>query len=321
MSDQEMQFADPDWKPSQQLDTNKDQQEQEVYTPQPINSDYGEQNKWGQAPSTLPQQEGYTGLRPYAGTIPGQMQGGSFRQRPSYSRRGRGLWFWIVLAVIIFSLISGGSRFSSGFGDGNGPDYGHNPINPKPFAAQTYNYTVNGQASIVINDPNGNVTVTESPSNTSSVSIQTVQDNGPFGNSNGIQPNISRQGNSITANVQDSQQGSIDLNVTVPENANLNLTTDSGNINFDGTFATSGLNHFQTTSGNITLVVPSSSEFHLDASTSSGSINSDFSNLKVPNNTSGSGQSVNGVVGGSSQGQIPNVVIKSDSGDINLNQK
>jgi len=89
MSNQEMQFADPDWKPSQQLDPKNNPQEQEVYNPQPVNTDYHEQNKWGSAPSSLPQQEGYTGLRPYAGPVPGQMQGGNYRPR-SYSRRGRG---------------------------------------------------------------------------------------------------------------------------------------------------------------------------------------------------------------------------------------
>src|SRR6266487_7085117 len=138
MSNQEMQFADPDWKPSQQLDKKNNPQDQEAYNPQPINSDYREQNKWGSAPSSSPQQEGYTGLRPYAGPVPGQMQGGNFRPR-SYSRRGRGPWLWIILAIIIFSLISGGFRFSSGFRDGNGPDFGHNSAYPKPFAAQTYN--------------------------------------------------------------------------------------------------------------------------------------------------------------------------------------
>jgi hypothetical protein len=320
MSNQEMQFADPDWKPSQQLDSNKNQQEQEANTPKPINNEYREQNKWGSAPSSLPQQEGYTGLRPYAGPVPGQMQGGNYRQR-AYSRRGRGPWFWIILAFIIFSLISGGSRFSSGFGSGIGPDFGHNSMNPKPIAAQTYNYTVNGQATIVINDPNGNVTITESPSSTSTVSIQTVQDNGPYGNANDIQPKISQQGNSITANVQDGQQGSVDLNVTVPENANLNLTTESGNINFDGTFSATGTNHFQSNNGDITITVPSSSKFHLDASTNSGAINSDFPNVNGQNTTSGSGQSVNVVIGGSSQSQIPDVVIKSDSGNITLSQK
>ena len=58
MSNQEMQFADPDWKPSQKLGTNNNQQEQEIYTPQPINNDSLEQNKWGSAPSSIPQQEG-----------------------------------------------------------------------------------------------------------------------------------------------------------------------------------------------------------------------------------------------------------------------
>jgi hypothetical protein len=321
MSNQEMQFADPDWKPSQQLDSNNNQQEQEAYAPQPINNDYLEQNKWGSAPSSLPQQEGYSGLRPYADPVPGQMQGGNYRQRP-YSRRGRGPWFWIILAFIIFSLISGGSRFSSGFGSGMGPGFEHAaPSTQKQAVAQNYDYKVNGTATIVINDPNGNVTVTESSSNTSTVSIQTVQDNGPFGNANDIQPNISQQGNSITANVQDGQQGSVDINVTVPGNANLNLTTGSGNINFDGTFSTTGTNHFQTTHGDITLTVPASSTFHLDASTTSGEINSDFPNVNGKNITSGSGQSVNVVVGGSSHSEIPNVVIQSDSGNITLSQK
>ena len=75
MSNQEMQFADPDWKPSQQLDTKTNPQEQEVYNPQPINADSREQNQWRTAPPAQPQQEGYTGLRPYTGPKTGQMQG------------------------------------------------------------------------------------------------------------------------------------------------------------------------------------------------------------------------------------------------------
>src|SRR6266852_5828184 len=105
MSDQEMQFADPDWKPSQQLNNKTNSQEQEEYIPQPINVDYREQNKWGAAPSSPPQQEGYTGIRPYASPPPQQVQGGNFRQRP-YRRRGRGPWFWIILALIIIAITS-----------------------------------------------------------------------------------------------------------------------------------------------------------------------------------------------------------------------
>jgi hypothetical protein len=314
MSNQEMQFADPDWKPSQQLGTNNNQQEQEVYTPQPINNDSLEQNKWGSAPSSIPQQEEYTGLRPYAGQIPGQMQGGNYRQRP-YSRRGRGPWFWIILAFIIFSLIGGGSRFGHNFGPGDGPGFNQGPYNQQPNVGQTYSYTVTGQANIVINDPNGNVTITESPSN--NVSIQSLDGNGFPGNPNGLQQGITHNGNNISAILQNS----VDLQVTVPEGANLNLNTGSGDINFDGTFASAGTTQFQTTDGNITVRVPSTSAFHLDASTNTGSIDSTFPNVNIHDNSSGSGQSVNGIVGRSSQSQIPNVVMQSDNGDISLNQK
>jgi len=344
MSDQEMQFADPDWKPSQQLDTNTKQQEQEAYTPQPINSEYREQNKWDPAQSTLPQQEGYTGLRPYAGPVPGQMQGGNYRPR-SYSRRGRGPWLWIILAIIIFSLISGGSRFSSGFRDGNGPDFGHNSAYPKPFAAQTYNYTVNGQATIVINDPDGNVTVTEGQSNTN-VSI-----NNP--NNLPLTSNQSADGKTINVNAQDNGQGPVDLNVVVPQNTSLQLKTDSGDINvngiegqmrlisnsgsintsndvlsssttmttisgdinFDGTISTGGNYQFNTTSGTVTVALPSSPAFHVVATTNSGSINIPG----VPKNSSGT--QATGDVGANSQVQGTNVTMNSDSGDLTLHQK
>jgi Toastrack DUF4097 len=345
MSDQEMQFADPDWKPSQQLDTNNNQQE--AYTPQPINSDYREQNKWGPAPSTLSQQEGYTGLRPYAGPVQGQMQGGSFRQRP-YGRRGRGLWFWIILAVIVFSLISGGSRFSSGFGNGSGPDFGHNSVEPKQMMGQPIDYTVNGQATIEINDPNGNVTVTQGQSNTD-VIIQPVNGNSFPGNPNDIQQGISQDGNSITATIPNSQ----DLLVTVPMGASLRLntgsgtinvkgvdgqmslttsdgginasndvlsgtstiTTNSGDINFDGTITTGGNSQFITMSGTITVALPTSPAFHVVATTNSGSI----AIPGVQNN--GAGTQATGDVGAHSTVHGTNVTMKSDSGDINLHQK
>src|SRR6266702_7025800 len=309
MSNQEMQFADPDWKPSQQLDPKNNPQEQEVYNTQPVNTDYRDQNKWRTAPPLPPQQEGYTGRRPYEGPVPGQMQGGNFRQRP-YRRRGRGPWIWIILAFIIISLMSGGWRSF------NGPAFDRNPVEQKQMMGKPIDYTVTGQATIVINDPNGNVTVTQGKSNTD-VIFQPIGGNSLPGNPDDIQQGISQNANNITANIPDS----VDLQVIVPKGSNLSLNTGSGTINFDGTFDTPGTTQFQTTNGEITVTVPSSSSFHLDASTNSGSINSDFPNVHIQDNTSGSGQSVNGVVGGSSQGQVPNVVIKSDSGDINLHQR
>ena len=225
MSNQEMQFADPDWKPSQQLDTKTNPQEQEVYNPQPVNADSREQNQWRAAPSAPPQQEGYTGLRPYTGPEPGQMQGGNFRQR-SYRRRGRGPWFWIILAIIIISLMSGGFRSFNGFG----PD--HSPFNQNQMMGSPINYTVTGLPTIVINDANGNVTVTVGKNN--DVVIQPVNGNTLFGNPNSIQPNISQNGNTINASVPDGQQGSVDFTVTVPQGANLQLQTESGDITVNG---------------------------------------------------------------------------------------
>ena len=319
MSNQEMQFADPDWRPSQQLNPIHDQQEQETYTPQPINNEFREQQKWNSAPyATPPQQEGYNGLRPYNTPIPGQMPGGMYRQR-SYRRRGRGLWFWIILAFIIFSLIGGGSHFSRGFNTGYGPGY-QGPVQQGPVMGQANKYSVNGTANITIDNPNGNVTITEDPSNTSSVIIQTVQQGGPFGNANTTQPTINQNGNSINATVADNQ-GPVDLTITLPENSTVNLSA-GGSITFNGTFGTEGTNQLKTTNGDISITVPSSSVFHVDASTSSGSINSDFSNLNIQDNASGSGQNVNGTVGSDSKSQAPNVIItNSGNGDINLNSQ
>ena|SRR6266567_3801706 len=354
MSNQEMQFADPDWKPSQQLDKKNNPQDQEAYNPQPINSDYREQNKWGSAPSSSPQQEGYTGLRPYAGPVPGQMQGGNFRQRP-YRRRGRGPWLWIILAFIIISLMSGGWRSFSG------PNFDRsNPVEQKQMMGKPIDYTITGQATIVINDPNGNVTVIQGKSN-NDVIIQPINGNNFSGNPNDNQPVTSRDGNTINAIVPDGQQGSGDLQVMVPQGSNLQLQTNSGNITvqgvdgqmtlttndgnitlsndmlsgsstikalnsgnivFDGTIDSKGTDQFLTSSGSVDFTVPSTSAFHLFASTNSGSINQDpgdFSGVSVQDN--GSGATANGDVGGSSQSQRTNVTIKSDSGDIHLNQK
>jgi len=340
MSNQEMQFADPDWKPSQQLDTKTNPQEQEVYNPQPINADSREQNQWTAAPPAPPQQEGYTGLRPYTGPEPGQMQGGNFRQRP-YRRRGRGPWFWIILAIIIISLMSGG------FGSRGGFDFGRDRFGNAPIE-KPQDFLVSGQPTIVINDTNGNVQVNVGKNN--DVVIQPINGNNLFGNPNSIQPNISQNGNTINASVPDGQQGSVDFTVTVPQGANLQLqtdsgditvngvdgqmtlatnsgsinasndvlngsstmTTNSGDIRFDGTVGTSGTDQFLTSSGSVDLTLPSTSAFHLDATTNSGSID-------IPGvNANSSGTKASGDVGVGSQVQGTGVNIKTDSGDIHL---
>ena len=231
-------------------------------------------------------------------------------------------------------------------GFGNGPDFDHS--RPKPFVGQAIDYTVNGQATIVINDPNGNVTVTEGQSNTD-VIIQPINGNSFPGNTNGIQQGISQSGNTISADVQNAQ----DVQVTVPKGANVSLNTGSGNINingvdgqftvvttdgqinaahdvlsgsstfttnagdinFDGTITPGGTYQFNTTSGTVTVALPSSPAFHVVATTHSGTITIPG----VRNNSSGT--QATGDVGANSSVQGTNVTMQSDNGDITLNQK
>jgi len=87
-------------------------------------------------------------------------------------------------------------------------------------------------------------------------------------------------------------------------------TTNSGDINFNGTIDSRGTYQFQTNNGTVNVALPSTPAFHVDASTNSGSID-----IPGVQNTD-SGTKASGNIGGSSQGT--NVTIKSDSGDINL---
>ncbi len=337
MSNQEMQFADPDWKPSQQLDKKASPQEQEAYRPQPINADPREQQQWKAAQAAPPQQEGYTGLPPYAGVAPGQIQGRDYRQ-PQYRRRGRGPWLWIILAIILLSLMSGGFRSFNGF------DRDRGAIEPQPLGE----FKVNGQSTIMINDTDGAIHVVAGNSN-NDVTIQAVRQNNIFGGPNAIQVKSNQNGNTISADVQENGPGSGDITVTVPKNSNLQLTTGSGDIqvngisgqmtlatnngevtmtndalsgqskimttdgdiNFNGTIDKSGTYQFQSGSGSINVTLPGTSAFHLDALTKAGAINhNDFPGVIVQNNEPGPGSQASGDVGGNSQGQGTTVTVR-----------
>lgn len=263
-----------------------------------------------------------------------------------YRRLVRGThWFWTILAIFLISLISGriGGFVSHNFGSGQ------NPIQ------KSHHFTVSGQPTIVINDANGAVQVNVGSSN-SDVVIQTVQQNSFFSTPDRIQPSVSQNANTINSSVPASQQGSVDFAITVPQETNLQLQTDSGDISvngvdgqmtlttnsgsinmsndmmsgsskmttnsgdivFNGTFSSRGTYQFQTVSGSIDFSVPGTSVFHIDASTNSGSINAnDFPSVSVQNN-SATGAKASGDVGGN---QNANVTINTDSGDINLHKR
>jgi len=256
MSDQEMQFADPDWKPTQPLDKNKAPQEQEVYTPQPINVEPQEQQR-RQTPTPVPDyQEGYIGsgaklppVQPteyplpgsYRDTAPQGTSAGQFKQRPSRGR-GRRPWLWIIIAIIILGFMSGG--FGSAFGGRGSPfDRGfgfHNTF------TETKQFNVSNQPTIVIHDVSGNIQV-HTGGSSGSVTVQTIKQTDGFGNPNNEPVSYGQNGDTISIDFT-GQGGSVDFNVTVPDNSNVKLLTNSGDIDVEGV---SGQISMSTDSGDI----------------------------------------------------------------------
>ncbi len=336
MSNQEMQFADPDWKPSQKLDTKTGAQEQETFIPEPINADSRE--RWNTTPPPPPRQDMYAGLPPYAGATPQQPVRGQYRQG-QYRRGGRGILFWVILGFIIISLMGGG--FGSVFNRSFGPDFGRmGPSHSSSVIDPAQNFTVNGgMPTVVINGDGGAITV-QTSTDANTVTVQDTRNPGGFsssGDPNSIQVTSSQNGNTITTNVQDNGQGTVDFNVTVPQGADLQLstnsggditidgvtlsgnstiTTDSGSISFNGAFGTSGTDQFTTSSGTIDLTVPANSAFHLKASTNSGSIDAGG----VPGVTLNQGATQASGNVNASQAQGATVTLNTDSGDINVHQ-
>jgi Putative adhesin len=106
MSNEEMQFADPEWQPPGQHSSDP---EQEPFNPQPINAPPGEQPGWQSPPREESDGEsdyyaGYRAQRQRGYTVP-----------PRQQRRGRTRpWFWIILVLIILTVLSGRPFFIEG---------------------------------------------------------------------------------------------------------------------------------------------------------------------------------------------------------------
>ena len=137
----------------------------------------------------------------------------------------------------------------------------------------------------------------------SSLDIQTNKQSGLFDDPNNIQVNIQQSGNTITVNADAGGGGflsdrSVDFTITVPQNANLDLQTNSGDISVNnvnglatlttnsGDISATGDNFtanssLQTTSGDVqtsgdtlgdsTAITTASGDIHLDNDTLQGS--------------------------------------------------
>lgn len=286
-------------------------------------------------------------------------------QQPSYGpyygqpyappRRRHSPWPWIVLAVflvLVFTWVVGLFFSTIGF---NFPGY-TNTVTETPR-----HFAVSATPTVVINNDIGSIHV-QSGDAGSDVTIQATKHAGLGSNVNNVQVSYSQNSsaNVITVNVDRTSNASffnspsVDFQVTVPNNASLELKTNTGgldvngvsgrmsvrsntgsvevrngvlnsgsmlnsntgSITFNGSINKTGSYQFMTNTGSVNVTLPASSAFHLDASTDTGSITSDFPGVYVqhPNFT---GAVVHSDVGSSPQATI---TMTTNTGSINLHQ-
>ncbi|HLL79185.1 MAG TPA: DUF4097 family beta strand repeat-containing protein [Ktedonobacteraceae bacterium] len=258
MSDQEMQFADPDWQPTGQITGKNDVQSkqesaaprspQPSYQPRPINDEWREQAQQSQQaqPSSAEMppgssQSGYDGLPPYAGyagSMPSREQPYA-NQNPQfyYQRRRRRPWLWLIALILLCSLLGGGFSSLGNLGEKN------------LVENRTFNF--NGTPTIVLHETSGNIQVQQGDAN-SSLTIHTDKHAGFFDDPSNIRVNYQQSGSIINVNVNPGSgflsDRSVDFTITVPQNVILELQTDSGDISIDNI---SGQATLSTESGNI----------------------------------------------------------------------
>ena len=336
MGDQEMQFADPAWQPPQQRAT-----QQQEPSPQPVNMGTYEQPRWQEASSPQQSEEPYAHIGSYTDGYRAQSSSGIPLRTGQQKRRSP--WLWIVLALIIFSLLGGAFRMNvdhpSRFPDVRMTDH----FKPDGNAQQ---YQVGVHPTIVITDPNGSITV-NTGGRSGYVTVQTLgrdQESVPSGTYNSSE-------NSLQIAVDKSPWSQTDLEVTVSDEADLviqtnsgdidvtgvngqvnlnsdsgtitlsqvslagnsSVSTNSGDIRFDGAIGPNGSYQFQSESGSVDVTLPPDTSFHADVTTKSGSFNSDFPEV----NSQPADGNISGDVGDPPRA---NVMIKTDSGSINLNK-
>ncbi len=266
MNEQEMQFADPDWKPTGPLSVESEDAAAGVPLAGPVN---GYARNVSQSASELYEQ-GYQGLweeEPPSSTLLSAQQvgGGSL----GAARRQSWWWLWLIVIVLLISLLGGMSRSleqGPGFGradrhGGFGPGFQQQvPVQSSVF------YDLKGASQLTINDQSGSIIVQATGSNTGGVNVQT---------DDGSQPTVVYSGNDIAIT---SNSGG-DVAVVVPQNVALHLVaTGSGVIevnNFAGQLSA------QTDSGSITL--------NDDALSGQSTISSNSANINL-NGVSLSGQ-------------------------------
>jgi hypothetical protein len=247
LNEQEMQFADPDWKPTGTLLAPSNNGVANAPMPVPAVGQTNNQVYDGQAPGALPAyDQGYQGVwqepqpamqppslqQPF---MPPYAQQTPYRQAGAMRGRGRSRWWiWVIVAIIFVSMMSGGvfSSFHKSHA-GINPDL-KRPFNG-PVSMQPQIYSMKGAAELDINDLSGNVTIQVATDGNPDLAVTT---------GDGSNPAVNYQGQKVVL-TSDS-----DITVTVPQSVALNLGAGQSNIEVDNF---SGQLTAQTNSGDITL--------------------------------------------------------------------
>ncbi len=241
---------------------------------------------------------------------PSEQEGGIVMPRPQ-PRWWQHRWFAVILALLIFLLLVGGLgfflvRLQAGAGQVL-----------SLASITTRHFSVSAHPQIIVNNDTGAIHVNEA-STGKDVAIQATRWSDTGGTAGDIQVRYqqSSDGNTITASIErvnppgTNPSGYVDFDVTIPGNADLILTTNTGSIAvtgitgqmlltsstgsitvqrsrltgnaglmtntgsiiFQGTIDPHGTYQFLTDSGPVDVTLPGDAAFHVDASNSSGTI-------------------------------------------------
>ena len=166
------------------------------------------------------------------------------RDRPYGARRGvGGLVFWIILIAVIGSgshlgLHNRGNNGWQLFGDGDN-DLSWHLFGQEHTATTTFDQTIPASATLRIENPRGDVTV--SPSSDSSVHVTSrnvayaSSDRDASKQLKNVAPHITVSGSQVVIEAADISSAHADLTIEMPTDAALEINAQHGDVTVDGT--------------------------------------------------------------------------------------
>src|SRR5947209_886022 len=254
MSDQEMQFADPEWQPPRQ---RKHALDQEPVFPQPVNGPPRERAYQSYQRTPLQDEEATADNAEYTNGYRAQQPGYQYTSRMSgRPRRKRSPWFWIILILILAAAMGGFPFEEDTFLAVPGVVLSSVALalvigfivymarrNRSAFTSssnvETRSFSVSSQPKIVIRDDMGAIRVHAGGEDHQVVVQATRRAHGWLSGGEGVvQYDQESEKNRITVKASNGWyvlgRKSIDFDITVPRMADLELKTEAGGIAVTG---------------------------------------------------------------------------------------